>query len=107
MATMTSEKKVSGMAQFFSQIESVEDLERVIPELLTDSEIDKIHERLKILQCLDEGFSQRETVKRTGAAIATIGRGAQVIKNKKIKILDYIRHSSTQSWWQKFFWCGA
>lgn len=85
-------------------IKKEKDLEDVLDELFTDSEIDKLQERIRILACLKDGMSQRETRIETDAGFATISRAAQMLKDKKLKIDDYIEQGQKMSWWYNLFW---
>ncbi|MCA9526269.1 MAG: hypothetical protein KC549_08220 [Myxococcales bacterium] len=56
------------------------DLERVLVDLLTPAEVGFVGERWAIVKGLAAGASQRQVVAETGAAIATVSRGAQQLR---------------------------
>ncbi len=102
---MTSlNKKTEAIAKFLRLAKTEAELASVLSELTTPSEIEKIHERLRIVDCLDEGLSQRATVERSGAAIATVGRGATLMKSPKLTLGKLIKQGKKSSWWQKLIW---
>ncbi len=53
---------------------------KILEELLTPHEIDALAERWQIVQLLLEGHSQREVRDLLQVAIATVSRGARVVK---------------------------
>lgn len=81
-----------------------ETLAMLLDDLLTDSEIDKVHERIKIIECLSQKLSQRETAKKTHAAIATVTRGALLMKKPTFILDTLIKKGQSKVWWQKLFW---
>lgn len=52
----------------------------ILQELLSPHELDALAERWQIVQLLLDGCSQREVRDRLQVAIATVSRGARVIK---------------------------
>ena len=52
-----------------------------LKDLLTPAEHQEIKRRLKIIKLLKRGLPQREVAKKLKIAIATITRGAMVLKN--------------------------
>lgn len=94
------------VARFFSMVKSEKEMQRLLDELLTDSEIAKIYERIKIVDTLLQGNSQRKTVQKTGAAIATVGRGVHLIKRQKILMPALLGKAKAHAWWRNLFWCA-
>ncbi len=98
-------KNLKAISNYLFLCKSRENLAELLANLLTDSEINKIHERIKILDCLSNGFSQRQTQKKVGTGIATISRGAQIVKSKNFASLEKIlKQARVQNWWQELFW---
>ena len=52
--------------------------------LLTPKEIEEIANRLEIIRLLKEGKSQRDVAQQLGVGIATVTRGAGVLKSGKL-----------------------
>ena len=101
----TNSKKIEALAEFINMSKSRENMEMVLDNLLTDSEIEKVYDRVKILDCLDRGLSQRKTLEEVGGGIATISRGASMIKNKEFKnFAGFLETARLQAWWNKLFW---
>lgn len=100
----TKDKKIKGIAKVIRLVRTEEDLVRLLDDIFTDSEIDKAHERVKIIACLKDGLSQRKTQTETDAAIATVSRGAQLLHKPKFILDQIISTAQNMNWWQKLFW---
>lgn len=50
-------------------------------DVLTPAELAEIKRRMQIIKLLKQGLAQREVARRLKIAIATITRGARVLKN--------------------------
>ncbi len=98
------DKKIEGIAKLLLLAKSEYELMNLLDDMLTVSEVDKIHERIRIIACLKNGMSQRETQKKTDAGIATITRGAGLLKKPKLIIDHIISAAQKKSWWYKLFW---
>lgn len=97
-------KSISNLLQL-AQEEAV--LHEILPILMTPSEIENIYERVKILECLQNGLSQRKTLKKTEAtAIATITRGAKVLKQVSPTLHSFFLKAQRLDWWRNLFWCA-
>jgi TrpR family transcriptional regulator, trp operon repressor len=58
-------------------------LDAFLDDLLTPAEKEEIGQRLQIVKQLHSGKTQREVAGDLGVSIATVTRGAGVLKNKK------------------------
>ena len=63
--------------------ETAEEMEQALGELLTSSELLEMTKRLQILALLEEGIPQRQIAEQIGVGIATVTRGASVLKRRK------------------------
>lgn len=63
--------------------ETAEEMEQALGELLTSSELLEMTKRLQILALLEEGVPQRQIAEQLGVGIATVTRGASVLKRRK------------------------
>lgn len=52
----------------------------VLQGLLTPSELEGIHLRWRLLQCLEAGFTQRDISQRLGISLGKIARGSRLMK---------------------------
>lgn len=78
--------------------------ESLLDDLLTESEIDKIYERVQILDCLLKEMPQRAVAEKTKSGIATVTRGSHLLKKTDLVIDKIIDQSSQMAWWSKLFW---
>jgi len=102
---LSKSAKIKALVSFLAMPKSRENLDIVLENLLTSSEITKIYDRIRILDCLERGLSQRETQERVGGGIATISRGADMVKAPKFNIFaGILAEARLQSWWNTLFW---
>ena len=59
-------------------------MEKALGDLLTASEFDDVARRLQIIEMLAEGIPQRQIADRLGVGIATVSRGSNVLKKRKM-----------------------
>ena len=62
---------------------SPQEMEKALSDLLTTSELDEVVKRLQIFEMLAAGVSQRQIAENLGVGIATVSRGANVLKNRQ------------------------
>ncbi len=67
-----------------------DDLEWVILDILTPTEIDEIADRIRILQMLTSGKSQRDIASELGISVTTVSRGNRVLQYEKKAIEKYL-----------------
>ena len=102
---LSKSAKIKALVGFFNMPKSRENLDIILENLLTESELTKVYDRIKILDSLESGASQRETLDRVGGGIATISRGAAMVKAEKFNIFaGILAEARLQSWWNKLFW---
>ena len=103
MQNLEIQKKA--LANLFRQSKNSPQLMQLLEDLLTPAEIEKIYERVKIIDCLDQNLSQRKTLAKTGAAIATISRGAMLLQKHQVQLAKLVKISRKYTWWHTLFWC--
>lgn len=62
---------------------TAEEMELALRDLLTSSELLEMDKRLQILDLLEQGMPQRQIADQLGVGIATVTRGASVLKRRK------------------------
>ena len=62
---------------------SPHEMEKALSDLLTTSELDEVAKRLQIFEMLAAGVPQRQIAENLGVGIATVSRGANVLKNRQ------------------------
>ena len=73
-------KGLNEFCGFLSEIDDPKEMKRILRSLLTPSELEELPTRLQILKLLQKGVSQREIASKLGVGIATVTRGARVLK---------------------------
>ena len=102
--TLKTNRFLQGITKFISLAKGESRLAALLDELLTPAEIAKVHERIKIISGFQEGMTQREIVKKTGAAIATVTRGSALAKKSPFIAGELVKKASGQRWWRRLFW---
>ena len=97
-------QKTQALAKLFLLAKTESEMTGLLHDLFTISEISHALERVRIFACLSEGLSQRETKRRTKAAIATITHGARFFRDSALIISKLIAAARATSWWQTLFW---
>ena len=97
-------RKLQGIAKIIMLSKTEGEIMQVLDDILTGSEVENVHERIKIVACLKKGMSQRETKKITHAGIATITRGSSLIKKTGFILDKMISIAQDLSWWNRLFW---
>ena len=68
------------LLQVFASLKSPEDVDRLLTDLLTPSEIDSLGERWALVKLLASGCSQRATRDALGVSVTTVSRGSRQLK---------------------------
>ena len=71
---------IKKIAPYFLQIQNEKEMQHFLKAILTKTEIEVIYARLQILQMLKQNIPQRKIAKKLKVGIATVSRGAQVLK---------------------------
>lgn len=71
------------ISEYFVRIKDKKEMKTFLDGILTDAEREDIAKRLRIVEMLKDGVSQRKVAKATGVGIATVTRGAKEIKAGK------------------------
>ena len=65
------------------------EVQNFFKELLTESEIETLSKRWRILELLSEGSTQRDIAKELGVSLCKVTRGAKILKNDKSVLTKY------------------
>lgn len=66
------------------------DMEGVVEDIFTPSEIVELWERLNLLKWLKEGKTQRQIAEDLGISVTTVSRGSRVLKYGRGVIAKYL-----------------
>jgi len=81
------DKNKASLYRALLSLESEEECDQFLADLLTPEEITQIANRLQVLRLLLAGMKQREVTETTGVAIATVTRASRVLKSGATGIL--------------------
>ena len=73
-------KHISHLVNHLLAQNSPEAMEKALGDLLTNSEMTEIANRLQIFEMLEEGIPQRQIADQLGVGIATVTRGSKTLK---------------------------
>ncbi|MBN2307216.1 hypothetical protein JXD20_04480 [Candidatus Peregrinibacteria bacterium] len=97
-------QKTQALAKIFLLAKTESEMTGLLHDLFTVAEISHALERARIFACLNDGLSQRETKRRSKAAIATITHGAKFFRDSALIISKIIASARHTDWWQTLFW---
>ena len=68
--------------QILNNLKNEKDISTFLSELLTDSEIETLSKRWRILKLLAKGETQRQISKDLNVSLCKVTRGSRILKNK-------------------------
>lgn len=78
----TNRQYINELTDHLLAIESAQDMEKTLRDLLTPSEFSEITKRLQIFKMLENGIPQRQIAEQLGVGIATVTRGSRALKSQ-------------------------
>lgn len=78
---------ISEIAAKIKALNSKDEVYNFLLEILTESEVETLSKRWRILKMLKEGKTQREIAKELSVSLCKVTRGAKIYKNKNSVIL--------------------
>jgi len=75
--------RIANIARVLAQMRRPQTVERLLRELLTESEAEKLSRRWEIVRFLSEGKSQRTIARRLRVSLCNITRGARELKKRR------------------------
>ena len=82
--------EIKNISQIIHQLKDETQIESFIKDLLTNSEIETLSKRWRILKMLINGQTQREISKILGVSLCKVTRGSKILKNKNSVITKYL-----------------
>ncbi|MDD5056117.1 MAG: Trp family transcriptional regulator [Candidatus Peribacteraceae bacterium] len=76
----TNRNHQKDLIDLFASIESKEEAEMLLKDILTPQERDDIAERWQLIKALASGLTQREVAKKCNVSISKVTRGAHELK---------------------------
>lgn len=82
---------LSGVLDLLCEIDDPKQMEKVLGELLTPSEVKDLSLRWALMEQLFNSVPQREIAAKLGISLCKITRGAKIIKNENSEILKWFK----------------
>lgn len=84
------------LAKVFSSITDVDDMCRLLNELMSKSEMNDLVKRWQLMEELMAGKTQRAIAKELGVSLCKITRGATILKQKKSTSRNIIKQRKVE-----------
>ena len=72
------------------RINTIEDLSGVLTDLLTPAEITEVADRIRLLNMLQEGKTQRAIAEELAISVTTVSRGNRILQYEDNTISKYL-----------------
>ena len=83
--------EISEITNIIATTESKENITSFMEELFTQSELETLSKRWRILRMLNQGKTQREIAQELKVSLCKVTRGAKILKNKNSIIAKYFK----------------
>ena len=84
---------INELSALIKKIDTSEDVANFFKELLTESELETLSKRWRIINMLHEGVTQREIAKELQVSLCKVTRGAKILKDKDSILANYLLKS--------------
>lgn len=85
---MSNIKEISEMIK---GLKSDSEVTRLLNELLTESELDTLSKRWRIVKMLNSGLTQREIAKELKVSLCKVTRGAKILKKPDSMVRKFLK----------------
>jgi len=84
-------KSIADISKRLSKLSSSLEIENFLLEILTESEVETLSKRWRILQMLKNGETQRDISKKLNVSLCKVTRGAKILKNNDSMISKILK----------------
>lgn len=81
---------INQISKLVKKIDTEAEISIFLRELLTESEMETLSKRWRILEMLREGHTQREIAKSLKVSLCKVTRGAKIMKDKQSVLAKYL-----------------
>lgn len=81
---------IQKISKLVKNLHSEAEIESFFKELLTESEIETLSKRWRILDLLAQGATQRDIAKELKVSLCKVTRGAKILKDKDSILANYL-----------------
>ena len=85
------------ISKLVKNLHTEKEVEIFFKQLLTDSEIETLSKRWRILEMLISGNTQREIAKELQVSLCKVTRGAKILKDKDSVLAKYLLKGSNNA----------
>ena len=75
-------ESIKEISKILKNIESSKEIQNFLLELLTESEVETLSKRWRIVKMLIGGKTQRDIAKELNVSLCKVTRGSKILKNK-------------------------
>ena len=83
-------QNIQKISKLVKNLHSEAEIESFFKELLTESEIETLSKRWRILDLLAQGSTQRDIAKELKVSLCKVTRGAKILKDKDSILANYL-----------------
>ena len=83
-------KNIQEISKLIKNLHTENETTAFFKEILTESEIETLSKRWRILNMLKDGVTQRDIAKELKVSLCKVTRGAKIIKNKNSILTKYL-----------------
>ena len=83
-------QNIQKISKLVKNLHSEAEIESFFKELLTESEIETLSKRWRILDLLARGATQRDIAKELKVSLCKVTRGAKILKDKDSILANYL-----------------
>jgi TrpR family transcriptional regulator, trp operon repressor len=77
-------KDIKNLTKLIEKL-TTDEMKDFLVGILTPNEIEQINKRIEIIKLLKRDMAQHEIAERLGVGVATVSRGAKMLKEKRFK----------------------
>ena len=84
-------ESIKEISKILKNIDTSKEIQNFLLELLTESEVETLSKRWRIVKMLVEGKTQRDIAKVLNVSLCNVTRGSRILKNKDSVIRNYFK----------------
>ncbi len=85
----TNEAKME-LFKVIKELNTPEEINQLFNEILTKSEMEVLSKRWRILNMLNDGYTQREIAKELKVSLCKVTRGSKILKDKNAVVTKFL-----------------
>ena len=82
---------IKELSQIISKLKDDKEIYKLLNELLSESELDVLSKRWRIVKMLNSGLTQREIAKELKVSLCKVTRGAKILKKPDSMVRKFLK----------------